>query len=79
MKFTMLEKRIAAAAVQFLGFVIMLSSLVLAVFSRVHTLPFFQMMIRGLSIIIMGILGHYMFFILSRRIRIPSPGVPLDE
>jgi cytochrome c biogenesis protein CcdA len=79
MKFTMQEKKFIAALVQFLGLAISFSSLLLALFSHVHTLPFFEMMIRGLSIILVGILGYYMFFILSRRIRTPSPGVPLDE
>jgi hypothetical protein len=47
MKFTMQEKKFIAALVQFLGLAISFSSLLLALFSHVHTLPFFEMMIRG--------------------------------
>jgi hypothetical protein len=79
MKFTMQEKRVIANIVEAGGYLAMFISAALVLFCRIHTLPSSEMVSAGVGIISIGVLGHYMANILSRRIRTPSPGVPLDE
>ncbi len=79
MKFTMQEKRLIANIVEAVGYLVMFFSAALVLFCRIHTLPSLEMMSAGVGIISIGVLGYYMANILCRRIRAPSPGVPLDE